>query len=337
MKLSINNFFVSCIILLSSMANALAEDAPKSNPWYKTPLLSQTLDLPGQDATDTKQPDEIPQIEVTQVPPVADAPSIQAPQPVTPAESNPVNLPPKREVKLPKSNLKAISASEVRRGSKSGEVRLEPSSAPAFPTRVSTEQPEKPWYRKFYVRADYGYDPARTKPVYLYNDIYVSKFKANPVVGGGVGYRFNNCLRSDVTVQHRHITSKSRGKLKVSQNSIMFNAYFDLIDVGFITPYLTVGGGYVSNSVKGLAIQPGGDTLKITSKRYNSFGYDFGAGVVLNIFRDIVKLDLSYKYLNLGKFKSRYDITVMGIAGKSSPLVGKIKLQEFTGGVIVNL
>ena len=97
--------------------------------------------------------------------PAPTKPSVEAPQqttstnetataPVIPASANSKTYPPKPETPQEDDSGDPII---VRSSSKS--MKLEPRSAPHLPPRVpviDTDQSTKPWYCKFYVRADYG-------------------------------------------------------------------------------------------------------------------------------------------------------------------------------------
>ena len=343
MRLSLKHFLASCIILISSVSGvAVGEDAPKSGDWYKTPLLSQTLDLPGQNATDTKQPIEAQeqQAQVTPVPPVVDAPSIQVPQTVI-EESKPADLPAKREIKLTKSKSNAIYASEVRRG-QSNDVQLEPSSAPPFTTRVSKAQPEKPWYTNFYVRADYGIQQVRTTGLMQYGLIKTG-FKRHSMFGGGIGYKCNDFIRLDLNFSSGSINPKIPLIKKASRRSIYLNAHFHLMNSGYLIPYLTAGVGRArtkfQNKDFGFYTTPAGDAISgsVAGSNIRTSVINLGAGVLIAAIPN-VKIDLSYKYSNSGKFTLPINYSIKGEASpRSGNLKGRLRSNQFVGGIILNL
>ena len=57
------------------------------------------------------------------------------------------------------------------------------------------------------------------------------------MVGGGVGYRFNNFIRADVTFQKRRFKAKSMFIKKMNQDVVFVNAYCSLINEGYLIPY----------------------------------------------------------------------------------------------------
>lgn len=341
MRLALKYFLASCIILISSAAGvAVGEDTSASGSWYKTPLLSQTLDLPDQKTTDTKQPVEVPQTQAAPLPPFVDASSIKEPQTVI-EESKSVDITAKREIKLPNFEPKAISASEVRYG-KSGEVRLNTSSAPPFPTRASKEQPEKPWYRNFYVHANYGVQQVRRTGLMQYG-LMETGFKSRSIAGGGIGYKCNNFIRLDLSFYSGSIKPKIPLIDKAKQSSVYFNAHFHLMDKGYIIPYLSAGFGKTLTKFKnkdfGFYTTPAGDAVtgSVTGRKIRTSLINVGAGVLIAVIPN-VKIDLSYKYFSAGKLTLPLSYTILGeTSPRSGNLKGRLRGDQFIGGIIVNL
>ncbi len=160
----------------------------------------------------------------------------------------------------------------------------------------------------------------------------------NPVfVGVGIGYRFNNWLRADATIEYRTASSfgytdrfnrPDLSPLSAQSNTYngtlastvgLFNAYADLgtfCQLGCITPFVGAGVGFVNHQVTGLTDQgivsfpelaPGQTdfpTLGIyrNGSRTN-LAWALHAGAAYNVTPNVT-LELAYRYLNLGQAQS---------------------------------
>jgi opacity protein-like surface antigen len=157
----------------------------------------------------------------------------------------------------------------------------------------------------------------------------------NPVfVGAGIGYRFNNWLRFDLTGEYR---SKSgigvndrlsfQGFTQIDQlntyradlSSVvgLANAYVDLgtfCALGCLTPYVGAGIGVTRNEISGLSDQGvqtfpllGGGSAPTAGYASNAsktnVAWALMAGVGYEINKNLT-LELGYRYLNLGKAQS---------------------------------
>jgi opacity protein-like surface antigen len=96
------------------------------------------------------------------------------------------------------------------------------------------------------------------------------------VIGGGIGYQFNDNLRSDLRVDYAGL-----GNDDTSLTTALGNVYFDIPTQTMLTPYLGAGLGY------GWA----------TGKREDTNGVAFGlmAGVEVNL-TDQLSADIGYRY-----------------------------------------
>lgn len=154
-----------------------------------------------------------------------------------------------------------------------------------------------------------------------------TSLSAAGLIDVGVGYQLNSWLRGDVTAEYRggsHFQSlynlNDPGKLQYADfyrgdmSSIvgLVNGYADLGTWSGITPYLGAGVGVARNTVSGFTDQgfgyvgnvgtgPAGGYFSDKSKV--NFAWALMAGVGLDITQN-VKLDLGYRYLNLGKMQT---------------------------------
>jgi opacity protein-like surface antigen len=98
-----------------------------------------------------------------------------------------------------------------------------------------------------------------------------------PLIGGGVGYRWNDMVRTDLTVDWA-------GKYKVapgvdrSATTVLGNAYLDLSNDTAFTPYVGLGAGYSF-------VKDGKDGVAVAGT----------AGVAVDLTQNMA-LDVSYRY-----------------------------------------
>lgn len=143
-------------------------------------------------------------------------------------------------------------------------------------------------------------------------------------VGAGVGYEWNNWLRFDVTAEYRSRTRLTAlgalggfgggaGPVFVDNyegymKSYVFlaNAYVDLGTWDCFTPFVGVGVGAAYNMMTGwqdvTPLAPGGGSSSFGVGRNTSqwnMAWALYAGVTYNVTKTF-KVDLSYRYLNLG-------------------------------------
>jgi opacity protein-like surface antigen len=143
-----------------------------------------------------------------------------------------------------------------------------------------------------------------------------------PIVGLGVGYRINEHLRVDATLAHRGTFEADeqgtiygadvRGTSSGSAITGMINAYGDIATVGIFTPYVGAGIGLSQNKLKGLkgTWNDGTDTGAVSTdgKTTTSFAWQVGAGTAVSL-TDNLSLDVGYRFLNIGAYKSSDSIS----------------------------
>lgn len=164
-------------------------------------------------------------------------------------------------------------------------------------------------------------------------------------IGAGVGYKFNNWFRADVTGEYRAKAAigvtdswtdvggaRSRNIYNGSLSSfvLMANAYVDLgtfCAFGCLTPYLGAGVGIASNSITGWGDQGLRETGAGTGvfaptgayardKTTTSLAWALHAGLGYQV-NERLTLELGYRYLNLGKAQSGNftNVVLPGVSG----------------------
>ncbi len=162
---------------------------------------------------------------------------------------------------------------------------LGPAPGPIEPY-VQTDNYVSGWY----VRADAGYS---------WLDMNSLDDGGSAIIGGGVGYQFNQRFRSDIRADHSF--DADGGLYDVSGTTVTANGYVDF-PIGFaLTPYIGAGVGYgwVNNSGGGPADDSG-------------FAWAATGGVAYNLSQNIA-LDVGYRYREIDVTGPNFaDHSVMG-------------------------
>lgn len=181
----------------------------------------------------------------------------------------------------------------------------------------------------FYLRGDIGVG-VQTVGKYYQEDVatYGGRFFGQTdnsafFAGVGIGYRFNNWLRFDVTGEYRgagtigvndiifnpFINDNQTNTYKGNLSSLvtLFNGYIDLGTWNCLTPYIGAGIGFAQNRISGLTDQ--GSVAGYPTLGYANNGTDTNvawalmAGVGYEVNKNLT-LEVGYRYLNLGDANS---------------------------------
>ena len=189
----------------------------------------------------------------------------------------------------------------------------------------------------WYLRGDVGvskYEGSKFSSPELPTAVfYGEKFGSGAFAGGGVGYRFNNWFRADVTGEYRfstgfktndrdtfrdgfgnQITSYERTWGDYSAAVVMLNGYFDLGTWHGVTPFIGGGVGYAYHWLHGFETETknvyanptfpvgvSGGTIR--DKEKGDFAWALHAGLGYDVTPN-VKLELAYRYMNLGSVRT---------------------------------
>ncbi len=155
---------------------------------------------------------------------------------------------------------------------------------------------------------------------------YNDDLGASGFVGIGAGYAINNWFRVDGTLEYRggsklssvdyygpnaangFTTGKDFYSANVSSIVGLANAYVDLGTWYCITPYIGAGAGFANNTISGFTdigysvpVPPGGTSGVYFGKgSTTNFAWALMAGLGYDVTSNL-KLDLGYRYLNMGK------------------------------------
>lgn len=177
--------------------------------------------------------------------------------------------------------------------------------------------PDEVERRGAYVRFDVGGIFSPSPGVSIVNaptglgSVDTGTLDAQVSVGGGVGYRFSNWLRSDVAVAFspgRDFSADTTGTAggsgavsgSMTSTAILASAYAEFVPESWIRPY--VGGGLGLANVSLDAVEertPTGGINRYGDKSEWNLAWSVAAGVTLDVSENL-ELDAGYRYINFG-------------------------------------
>lgn len=204
-------------------------------------------------------------------------------------------------------------------------------AAPAFaadPVEPVIEV-EQPSYGGWYLRGNIGMsnqfldrlESAAFQNPGIIDHTWLDKgdFSSAPIMGVGIGYKFNDYLRGDIGVEYRGAadfnaldrvtwapggpgdTYTNNYSGKKSEWLFLANAYADLGTFSGITPYVGAGIGASRNTISNFRdineINGGGGYANTTSKWNLAWALHAGIGIQAT---ERMTIDLGYSYVNLG-------------------------------------
>lgn len=176
------------------------------------------------------------------------------------------------------------------------------------------------------------------------------------LVEGGVGYRFNSHLRSDVTMGYRsgfafksnsytdsgNAESLTTDKANIDSLALMANVYYDIAKWNRFTPYIGGGLGFAYNETSPTTLYASGGSVGQSRSATNTdLAWQLSLGTSIDIFKN-VSAQVGYRYIDLGQAKTgAQDFTTgpsgLGITRTTANGGDKVDLtaHEFTAGVKV--
>jgi opacity protein-like surface antigen len=193
----------------------------------------------------------------------------------------------------------------------------------------------------WYLRGDLGYVDYTKPGARPYGAAVVpfdhERLKATFSGGAGVGYKFNNWLRADVTADYRagadfdamssrthYVEGFSRDTAKIQSTTLLVNGYVDLGTWYGITPYVGAGIGVAQNRFRTYSAQV--TCLTVTCGDTSGATYSIGpqpktlvpggsrthvawalmAGASMELMPGIL-VDAGYRFVNIGEARTKLD------------------------------
>lgn len=145
--------------------------------------------------------------------------------------------------------------------------------------------------------------------------------KQGPSLGLGVGYQWNPFIRSEIEGQIRFFSIKSSARAHYKNGKgldlnlkgrllnvgAMLHTFWDILPHQSLCPFLGAGIGMAANHSSGFKLQNPSYTDEWQPRR-NQTKYNLSYQLTAGVHTDLkgVRLELFYRYANLGKFKSSY-------------------------------
>jgi len=181
-----------------------------------------------------------------------------------------------------------------------------------------------------YLRIDAGYsmnsDPDGTQAAGALRSVSTDD---GSIWGIGVGYRFNENLRADVTASYRpdvNVSSTTAAgntaNTEISSATLMLNAYWDVANIEGFVPYVGAGIGLAHLSTSDQTTTGGIATEVGETSQNFAWALTLGSAYKLT---DNTSLDVNYRYMNLGDFKQDVSTTYESL-----------KAHEIRGGLRVD-
>lgn len=175
-----------------------------------------------------------------------------------------------------------------------------------------------------YLRGDVGASLGRTiGGSVLAGDGFAGDIGNSALFEAGVGYQLPYNLRADLTVGYRpgfKVESReARGTLPVNADAdvknwaVMANLYYDIATGTAFTPYVGAGLGVAFNKVDDVTYSFGAGRIHENGKSKTNFAWSLQAGAAYAVTQN-VKVDLGYRYIDLGGFETGGSSTVGAVA-----------------------
>lgn len=174
-------------------------------------------------------------------------------------------------------------------------------------------------------------------------------FDAAPIAGAGIGYALNDHFRFDLTAEYRGKASFSaldaygpgnvgpptdgsnQYTAKKSELTFLANAYWDIITLGGITPYVGGGIGASYNTISDFrdVNTPNNGVAYGANHSQWAFAWAGHAGVSMKVTENLT-LDFGYSYTDLGDAQSGDLTTYQGTNNVVNPMIFKhLTSQDF--------
>ena len=182
---------------------------------------------------------------------------------------------------------------------------------PPLPDKPVYEFIDSGWYLRGDIGMAWGFlDRAVSAPGF--SDPTNSRL-GNAITGGlGVGIK-SRWMRTDLTLDYLSpmkytgtVVASGDTTAKIGATTLLFNGYADLGTWGLLTPYVGAGIGAAYVTVSDYASTGAPPFSGNTSNSKINLSYAGMVGVALNISSNL-KIDVGYRYLNLGDINTKSD------------------------------
>ncbi len=167
----------------------------------------------------------------------------------------------------------------------------------------------------------------------------------SPIISGGVGYRFNESFRTDVTASYRWgfeldemDIAGTLYQADIESTALMVNGYYDIpVDLGAFRPFVGAGIGMARNKLDDLAWADSTASGSIPGGTETGFAWQLMLGSTVEI-SDRCAIEFGYRYYDAGEIKkdAGWDNTASWYTGSATGDLqaheAMIELTYFFGG-----
>ncbi|MGH8618802.1 MAG: outer membrane protein [Burkholderiales bacterium] len=178
-------------------------------------------------------------------------------------------------------------------------------------------------------------DPACTAPYRL------DEVGSSWIAGLGVGYRWHDVFRTDVTFGWRggFKLSDFDGRpflynSEISSYTLMLNGYIDVPLGGpsWFKPYVGAGVGASRNEIKEISAYGAAGVTGLPGHSNMDVAWQVSVGAGFQLNKSLI-LDVGYRYLDAGKFESGSGITTGALVVPYNGATGKLVTNELQVGL----
>ena len=188
-----------------------------------------------------------------------------------------------------------------------------------------------------YLRLDTGSSFSRRAGGDVGNDVGTSA-----IFGGGIGYRFNQYFRSDMTLSYRNgykvdSSTVMEGQSYYSRGDVkslvgLANVYIEPIKIDGVRPYVGGGLGFAHNTINDVTIEVAGLNGTLQGATSTSFAWQAGAGIGIDIVPNLTA-DIGYHYMDMGESKTGSHVNIAGWTSDNWTSRGNLRAHELQLGL----
>lgn len=156
----------------------------------------------------------------------------------------------------------------------------------------------------------------------------------SPIISGGIGYRFNESFRTDITISHRWGFELDEADIAgtiyeadIESTAYMINGYYDIpVDMGRFRPFFGVGIGFARNKLDKLEwYDPTPASGKIPGGTNTDFAWQLMLGTVVEI-SERCGIEFGYRYHDAGEIEKDAGFGATG--WYTGPATGDLRAHE---------
>ncbi len=160
------------------------------------------------------------------------------------------------------------------------------------------------------------------------------------LIGLGIGYRFNENFRSDITYSYRggaeimdHDGAGTAISTKIKSNAVFLNGYFDFPSKWQkVKPYVGAGIGWANNQLSDTSYVNAFGASTLLGGTVNNFAWNAGLGLGFEVSKGTI-IDIGYRYVDLGRIRlDSQTVQTVVVTGPGYSASGQLRANELQIG-----